>query len=141
MFAGILHWLGQHQALVAWMGGISLAMFIASLMMLPWLVSLIPADYFAHDARVAAKWKQAHPIIRITVLILKNLVGFIILMAGLAMLVLPGQGLLSILVALMLMDYPGKFRFERWIISRPTLLHLINRLRARFGKPDLVVLD
>ena len=117
---------------------ISLLMFVGSLIMLPWLVSLIPADYFAHDCRVPAKWKQAHPFIRISLLIVKNLVGYIILVAGVVMLVLPGQGLLSILVALMLMDYPGKFRVERWIISRPALSHIVNRIRGKFGKPDLI---
>ncbi len=135
----MMHWLEQYQELVTWMGVVSILMFVGSLIMLPWLVSLIPADYFAHDSRVPPRWKQAHPVFRIALLVLKNLAGYIILFAGLVMLVLPGQGLLSILVALMLMDYPGKFRFERWIISRPALLHLINRIRDKFGKPDLLI--
>ena len=48
-------------------------------------------------------------------------------------------GLLSLLIALILMDYPGKYHFERWIITRPALLHLINRLRIKWGKPALIV--
>lgn len=137
--ADVVHWVEQHQYLITWVGVISLLMFVVSLLMLPWLVSLIPADYFAHHARVPSRWKRVHPVIRMTLLILKNLAGYVILVAGMAMLVLPGQGLLSILVALILMDYPGKFRFERWLISRPALFRVVNRMRFKFGKPELVL--
>ena len=139
MLETVIHWIEQYQGLITWMGVISLLMFLGSLIMLPWLLSLIPADYFAHDSRVPAKWKRTHPFIRISLLLLKNLIGYIILLAGVVMLVLPGQGLLSILVALMLLDYPGKFRFERWVISRPSLLNLVNRMRIKFNKPELIL--
>ena len=135
----VIDWFAQHQHLLGLMGLLSIVMFIGSILMLPWLVSLIPADYFDHESREPPRWKQAHPIIRIGILLLKNLLGWVMLIAGLVMLVLPGQGLLSLLIALILMDYPGKYRFERWIITRPALLHLINRLRIKLGKPALIV--
>ncbi len=137
--SNLFDWLSQHQYLLGVMGVISIIVFIGSILMLPWLVSLIPADYFDHESREPPRWVRAHPVIRYSVFLLKNLLGLILLIAGLIMLVLPGQGLLSILIALILMDYPGKFRFERWIISRPSLLHLINRLRIKWGKPALIV--
>ena len=139
MFQNLSDLLQQYQYLLPWMGMISLLMIVGSILMLPWLISQIPADYFAHDHRIPPQWKEAHPIIRISVLVIKNLLGWMILIAGLMMLVLPGQGLLSILIALILLDYPGKFQFERWVISRPTLLHAVNRLRVKWGKPELIL--
>ncbi|MCL4192956.1 MAG: hypothetical protein KJZ87_14575, partial [Thermoguttaceae bacterium] len=55
------------------------------------------------------------------------------------MLVLPGQGILSIVIGLVLTDMPGKFRLARWIVGRPVILTAVNRLRARWGRPPLVI--
>ena len=52
---------------------------------------------------------------------------------------IPGQGLLTILIGLMLIDFPGKHRLERTIISRPKILRTVNRLRARYDKRPLVL--
>ena len=139
MFSTLNQWIGENQMLLTGIGISSLLLSIASLILLPWLVAQIPYDYFAHDRREPTKWKELHPLFRFTVLLLKNIVGFILLLAGVAMLVLPGQGLLSILMGLVLMDYPGKFRFERRIVSRPKLLQFINWLRRKQKQPPLVL--
>lgn len=139
MFSILNQWIGENQMLLTGIGISSLLLSIASLILLPWLVAQIPFDYFAHDRREPTKWKELHPLFRFTVLLLKNIVGFILLLAGVAMLVLPGQGLLSILMGLVLMDYPGKFRFERKIVSRPKLLQFINWLRRKQKQPPLVL--
>jgi len=51
----------------------------------------------------------------------------------------PGQGILTILIGVMLLNFPGKRRLERWLVSRPRVLPVINGLRARFGKPPLLL--
>jgi hypothetical protein len=51
----------------------------------------------------------------------------------------PGQGLLTILIGVMLVDLPGKRRFERWLLGRPHVLAGVNRLRARFRQPPIVL--
>jgi hypothetical protein len=71
-------------------------------------------------------------------LVVKNLLGCLFVVAGLLMLVLPGQGLLSILIGIILLDFPGKYSVERWLISRPPVLHTVNWLRRRAGRPPLV---
>jgi hypothetical protein len=53
------------------------------------------------------------------------------------MLLTPGQGLLTLLTGLLLMDFPGKYAMERWLIGHPLMLRAINRLRARYGYPPL----
>jgi hypothetical protein len=51
------------------------------------------------------------------------------------MLVLPGQGVLTLCVSLFLLDFPGKRRLERRILGYPPVLHALNRLRTRAGQP------
>ena len=52
------------------------------------------------------------------------------ILAGLVMLITPGQGVLSILLGLALVDVPGKRTLERKIFQRPPVLKLVNRLRG-----------
>ncbi|MEN8146716.1 MAG: PGPGW domain-containing protein [Campylobacterota bacterium] len=139
MFSILNQWIDQNQMLLTGIGISSLILSVASLILLPWLVAQIPYDYFAHDRREPSKWKELHPIFRFAVLVVKNILGFTLLLAGIAMLLLPGQGLLSILMGLVLMDYPGKFRFERKIVSRPKLLQFINWLRRKQKQPPLTL--
>jgi hypothetical protein len=69
--------------------------------------------------------------------VIKNLVGVALLLAGLVMLVTPGQGLLTIVVGLTLLSFPGKARLERWIATRPAVWRAINWMRQRAGRDTL----
>jgi hypothetical protein len=82
-----------------------------------------------------------HPTIRAGGFLVKNLVGFVFLMVGIALLFLPGQGILTILLGVSLMDFPGKRYCERKIVGQPTVLNAINALRAKYKKPPLTVKD
>jgi hypothetical protein len=70
-------------------------------------------------------------------LTVKNAVGGLLLVAGILMLVLPGQGILTILAALALLNFPGKRALELRILHRPALLKGINWLRRRAGRKPL----
>ena len=111
--------------------------FVATLVFVPWAIVRLPADYFHYHARERALWSTFHPVIRFTLLFGKNLLGCILIVMGVAMLVLPGQGLLTILIGILLLDFPGKFTFERWLISRKPILHTSNWLRKKAHKPPL----
>jgi hypothetical protein len=67
----------------------------------------------------------------------KNLLGILIVLAGVAMLLLPGQGILTILIGLMLLDLPGKRRLERRLVQQPSVWRAINWMRAKAHKPAL----
>ena len=69
----------------------------------------------------------------------KNLLGLLLVLAGLVMLVTPGQGLITLLVGLMIMNYPGKYKLERWLVMRPKVLPAVNWLRAKFNHPPLEI--
>ena len=81
--------------------------FIGSLIAIPLILVRLPADYF--DTRTPRHWmKDHHPLLRLLGLIVKNVVGVVFLVAGFAMLFLPGQGLLTMLIGISLMDFPRK---------------------------------
>jgi hypothetical protein len=70
----------------------------------------------------------------------KNLLGFVLVVAGVLMSLpgVPGQGVLTILMGVMLIDFPGKHRAERWLVTRRPVLAAVNRMRARVGREPLV---
>lgn len=119
------------------LGVFSVFLFAASLVVVPWMVARLPADYFAHRQREHPP--PAHPAWRLTVLAVKNILGVVMVLAGIVMLVLPGQGLISILLGVMLMDFPGKYQLERRIVGNHTVLGALNWIRARAHKPPLVL--
>ncbi|MEN9425381.1 MAG: hypothetical protein RL122_2764 [Pseudomonadota bacterium] len=118
--------------LFIWLGILSAVTFVLSLLLLPWFVSRIPVDYFTRP-RDPHAWHimlQPHTIVR-------NLLGLPVLLAGVAMLVLPGQGILTILIGLGIMNFPGKFALERWFIERKGVLTAINWIRQKTKHPPL----
>ena len=74
------------------------------------MVKRLPSDYFLDSYRPP----ERHVALRLV----RNVVGGLLLIAGIAMLVLPGQGMLTILAALFLMDFPGKPAAARWLLRR-----------------------
>lgn len=106
------------------------------------IVSLIlvklPADYFtsSYDRKI---WADRHHALRIAAAIVKNVLGVLLIVLGIIMSLpgVPGQGLLTILLGVMLVDFPGKNRLEQKLLHRPAIRNSINKLRARFGKPPL----
>lgn len=124
--------------MLAWFAVVSVVGFVGSLIAIPWILVRLPADYF--DTRVPRHWmKGRHPVLRTIGLVLKNLAGLVFLLAGIAMLVLPGQGILTILIGVSLLDFPGKRRLEASLVSQRLVLQGINAIRHRFGKPPLVL--
>lgn len=120
------------------LGVISLITFIGTLIVVPWLIMRIPTDYFASEERQVAAWSDQHPAVRWLLLIAKNLFGAVLVVMGIAMLVLPGQGLLTILIGLVLLNFPGKYRLERWLVLRRPILRSVNWLRRRGGRESLI---
>jgi hypothetical protein len=80
-------------------------------------------------------------ILHVLLVIAKNVGGALLVALGLIMAVpgVPGQGLLTAVIGLSLVSFPGKRRLERRLIRRPFLFRAVNRLRARFQRPPLLV--
>ena len=135
----MLEWIGLPKEAVWWIVIASACMFGLALIAVPPLVIRIPADYFAHPHRSGAEYPRKYWWFRLIWLILKNLLGIGFLFFGALMLVLPGQGILTILIGIALLDFPGKFRLQRWVVSRRGVLDSINWVRKRRGKDPLVL--
>ena len=137
----MLDWIGAHDVLLWWLAAGSAVMFFGSLIAMPILVARIPADYFAHEARPPSRWAGYPTAVKVLLRMLKNLLGVVLIAMGLVMLFTPGQGLLTLLVGLLLLDGPGKYRFEKWLIYRPKVFRSINWLRAKAKRGPLVKQD
>jgi len=122
---------------IVWLGTFSLIIFIFSLLSLKWLVSFIPYDYFTNNS--PSKLKSEFFLIWIMLMIVKNIIGYILIVGGILMLVLPGQGLFTILIGLMLSNYPGKFYIEKRFIAIPSILKMINWLRKKTNTPKIKI--
>jgi len=133
----LYHWLNAHQTLLWILGAVSIATFVGSLIAVPILVVRIPSDYFLTRRRSAESWVGRHPKQARTLVILKNVLGGLLILAGIAMLVLPGQGVITILIGISLMNFPGKRRLELKVIGIPAVLTAINWMRARRGRPPI----
>ncbi|MGH9966208.1 MAG: hypothetical protein ACREBG_00025 [Pyrinomonadaceae bacterium] len=100
----------------------------------------LPATYFkeSHERDFLG---ARSPAIRWVAIVGKNLLGVVLVLLGIVLSIpgVPGQGLLTILLGIMLLDFPGKRRLESRLVSRPTIFNAINKLRHRFGKPALEV--
>jgi hypothetical protein len=123
-----------------WFFGLSIVMFVGSLIAIPFILVRLPANYFNDDH--PRTWLRGHhPVLRTMAMVGKNVMGVVFLLVGIALLFLPGQGILTMLIGISLIDFPGRRRLERKLISRPAVLQTINKMRKKFGKPPLIVKD
>jgi len=100
----------------------------------------IPAAYFSthyeRDFLPDSPW-----LVRWGAVLAKNIFGVFLIIVGIILSLpgVPGQGILTILLGLIMVDIPGKRPIEARIIQRPTVQAAINKLRARYNKPPLIL--
>jgi archaellum biogenesis protein FlaJ (TadC family) len=127
-------WIAAHTGLIL---ALSIAGFFATLIVMVVLIVRMPSDYFLHQRE--PPWKQSHPVLRIGLIVFRNLLGAALLLAGIVMLATPGQGVLSILLGISLLDVPGKRRLEMAIIRREPVHKSMDWIRKQAGRPPLKV--
>jgi hypothetical protein len=130
-------WFNDNKTLVWSLSIGSLVLFLLTPFIGAWLITKLPADYFAHDRRRALESLDKHPALRVAALVAKSVLGLVLLIAGLLMLVAPGQGILTVIAGLLLLEFPGKYRLERWLATRRQVWRTMNWLRKRAGRPEL----
>ena len=122
----------------AWGVAISLIAAVGSLLLAGVVVVGWPSDQFKHD--VPPRFMDGRPApLRYAAMLGKNLVGVVLIVVGFVMALpgVPGQGVLTMLIGLTLVDFPGKRRLEQRLVRRPSVRRAIDRVRARFGHPPL----
>jgi hypothetical protein len=133
----ITEFVSNYKTYILWLATISLFVFIFSLVSIKWLVALIPTDYFVK--KNISKSKKSYSLLWFMSIIVKNIIGYTLILGGILMLVLPGQGLFTILMGLILSNYPGKYTIEKKFISIPSILKTVNWLRKKSNKPRLKI--
>ncbi len=134
----MFEWFYNNEVLIWWLLAISFVSLLGTLIVLPLILVRLPASYFLFPDRQGVPWISRNRFLRIPIFLAKNLSGAILVLAGILMLVLPGQGILTIIIGLVLMEFPGKYHAERWVINRQSVLAAINWIRVKAGKPKLV---
>jgi hypothetical protein len=137
MFAGLNEWVNAHPQVTWWLVAGSVFMFVASAIAVPVLVARMRADYFMPHRDRAEAFAGRHPIIRWTGLILKNIAGTVLAIVGLAMFVTPGQGILTLFMGILLIDFPGKRKLELWLIRRRAIRRAIDWIRKKAGREPM----
>ena len=141
----MIHWLSEFWAAITW-GQIILGvgLFLGSLAISFGAIAIVmvkvPKNYFStHYKRdfmpgssFAVRWGAV---------IAKNIFGIFLVILGIILSLpgVPGQGILTILLGLIMLDIPGKRPLEARIIKRPAVLSAINSLRAKYNKEPLEV--
>lgn len=131
----------NHETLLFWLTIAAIIAFIVSIILIPQIVAKIPSDYFSHPQRQKYLWGDQPKIIRLIFIFVKNILGGIFIIGGIAMLFLPGQGIITIIIGLFMMDFPFKYKVELWIIKQPSVLRSINKLRAKAKQPPLEIIE
>jgi hypothetical protein len=135
----MIEWLLQNEAVVWWAVGASAAMFVGTLIAVPLIVAFMPPDYFSEQRRPSDYLRQWPVAARVTVVVLKNVLGAVLVLIGIVMSVppVPGQGLLTIVVGLGLLNFPGKRKLQQRIVRQKYVLRSINWMRSKVHRPPL----
>ncbi len=126
-------WTAWH--LIALSIGMAVGMATVSLFAVGYVLARLPADYFVNPD--AQRPIDRHPVLKCFLILIRNAIGYFLIALGVVLSLpgVPGQGLLTILMGVMLIDFPGKHRFQKWLVTRRVILSGVNGLRARAGKP------
>ena len=125
---------------LAWIIVFSVITFLVSIAVTIFVLVKLPDTYFK-SSHGREFWVERHPVLRWTGIVVKNLLGAFLVLLGVLMSLpgVPGQGVLTILLGVMLLDFPGKRSLELRLVSRPKVLRTINRIRQRFDRPPLLL--
>ncbi|MEM7699195.1 MAG: hypothetical protein AAF236_12410 [Verrucomicrobiota bacterium] len=132
-----LDWIAQHEWITTAVVVGSIATIVLSLIAVPVVARRLPADYFLEESPHTDAVRKSHPVAIFVFKISKNIIGGLLVIIGILFLLTPGQGLLTILIGLLVMDFPGKRRFELAIVRRKPVLRALNWLRQKSNIPPL----
>jgi hypothetical protein len=117
-----------------WLVVLCVAAFVIGLVSLTVVLISLPADHFADPKAPASRRSLALTVI-------KNVLGILLLVAGnlLSLPLVPGPGLLVILLGFSLINFPGKHRLQRRLLQMPGVLNGVNALRHHFRRSPFVL--
>ena len=139
MLSQILDWVAVHPGVTGAVVIASLGLAVIYAALIFFAIGRMSPNYVVRDEVLMETWRQRHSVLRWIGLSIKNVLGVVLVLMGLAMLVLPGQGVLTFLIGISLLDFPGKRNLERRIVRTPTVYRAMDAIRRRAGQPPLVL--
>ncbi|MBC24195.1 MAG: hypothetical protein CMJ32_09810 [Phycisphaerae bacterium] len=133
-------WIQAHSALLLTsLGVLGIVTFVGSLIALPILIARLPADHFITERTTVRPWRSDHPVRSVLLVVGRNLLGVLLILGGLVMLFLPGQGILTIAIGLLMIDFLNKRAFQAWLLAWKPVNRGINWLRRKAGQPEFIL--
>ena len=139
MLTQVFDWAHAHPGTIGVVVTSSLLLALAYGALIFFAITRMSPDYFVRDNAALGSWCHRHPALRLATHVVKNLLGVVLLLMGIAMLVLPGQGILTMLIGVSLLDFPGKRTLEKKIVCHPSVHRAIDKIRQRAGCLPLVL--
>ncbi|HEX2967128.1 MAG TPA: hypothetical protein VHO84_15190 [Syntrophorhabdaceae bacterium] len=133
----MIEWVKGHENIFVWISIASFVLLLGSLVFAVIFIIRMPSDYFIRekqgDKNITAEREKSKVFV-----VAKNLLGYILLIAGVLMLILPGQGFITMLIGIFLVDFPGKHKIVKWIGTRKGVLRSMNWVRRRAGRGPIM---
>jgi hypothetical protein len=136
MVEDVRQWIQAQVNLMEWLFIFSVATFVLGILLAIIGIVCLPRDYFSSSYKPFSR-KISNVFMRRAYLVGKNLIGGFFIIIGLALLVLPGQGILTIAIGISLTDFPGKHKMVGYLTRRGPMLRGANWLRSKAGRYPL----
>jgi len=133
----LLQFMETHNELIIWVSSISFALFVGTLISIPFIIVKLPSDYFIKDKNLARRFCQNKPLLGVIIIGFKNIFGLIFLLMGFIMLFIPGQGILTMLIGYSMLDFLNKRKLIYKIARRPSIYNFINKTRKKYDKEPI----
>lgn len=124
-------WISDNYRLIQWIGIASVLLFFLSLFILRCVIVQLPDDYFLNDSSVLNK--RSGNLIDLVLRVAKNLFGFLLIICGIILLFIPGQGLVTIVLGAWIMDLPWIIKIKRKFVYSRLVKRTLNWIRSKNG--------
>lgn len=121
-----------------WVMAGSVVLVLIGAAAVPFVLIRLPEDYFVSEKNRGILNNLPLPLMYI-ILVLKNIFGLVLLLFGVILLFVPGQGILTIIAGLVFMNFPGKRRLMRYIVKKKPVYNGINWIRTKAGKEKILI--
>ena len=139
LFLETIRWLRAHPGVMTGILVFSILLCFVYAGIVAVAIARMSPDYFVAEPHPESSWRGRHKSLRFVFRVFKAIMGLGLVISGIAMLVLPGQGLLTVLIGISLMEFPGKKRLQRSLVRRQSIHQAINWIRAKAGREPIVV--
>jgi hypothetical protein len=136
---GLLNWIDTHSSVLVYAGLFSFLMTLTAAVSVPFIINMLSDDYFIKEKRRSNIKTIPEYFILIISLVIKNTIGILLFISGFAMLFMPGQGLLTLFISFLFIDYPGKWKLQRRVVRNREIHNALNWIRRKGGKDNFKI--